>query len=45
MRPKSIPFAILLVTLVVSFAAGQSSPTDPGVHPNVVVKTFRKRNT
>lgn len=30
MRPKSLPFAILLVTLVVSFAAGQSSPTDPG---------------
>lgn len=28
MRPKSIPFAILIVTLVVSFAAGQSGTTD-----------------
>ncbi len=30
MRPNSILFAILLVTLVVSVAAGQSGPTDPG---------------
>ncbi|MCM3901777.1 MAG: tetratricopeptide repeat protein [Pyrinomonadaceae bacterium] len=29
MRPRSIPFAILLVTLVVSFAAGQSSSIGP----------------
>jgi tetratricopeptide (TPR) repeat protein len=29
-RRRSIPFAILLVTLVVSFAVGQSRPTDPG---------------
>lgn len=29
MRPKSIPVAIFLVMLAVSFAAGQSSPFDP----------------
>jgi tetratricopeptide (TPR) repeat protein len=29
-RPKSVPLAILFLTLIVSFAAGQSSPTDPG---------------
>ena len=29
MRPKTIPFAIFLMTLVVSFAAAQNSPTDP----------------
>jgi tetratricopeptide (TPR) repeat protein len=29
-RPKRIPFAILLVTLAVSVAAGQSSSIDPG---------------
>ena len=30
MRPRTMPFAILFVMLVVSFAAGQSDPTDPG---------------
>jgi len=29
-RRKTIPFAILLVTLLASFTAGQSNPTDPG---------------
>jgi len=28
-RPKSIPFAILIVMLAVNLAVGQSSPTDP----------------
>lgn len=30
MRPRCIPLAILLVMLMVSFATGQSNPTDPG---------------
>ncbi|MFN2512216.1 MAG: tetratricopeptide repeat protein [Pyrinomonadaceae bacterium] len=30
MRSRTMPFAILFVMLVVSFAAGQSDPTDPG---------------
>ena len=45
MRRKSIPFAILLVMLIVSFAPGQSSPQIRRSPSNVVTQDTRKRST